>query len=387
MLSSPTLQSPIRIGIYRASSFGDVVLATACIDFLTQLPVPVEITWLGRGAALDLINKSWSQVRCVTVSKGENFSEIQKLVNNLNYLHAFIDLQCNLKSQAIALALKTANRIPTFAAHKTQVARTKLLIDAWMRGRRRPALSKDLTVIPRQFQTMLEPVKQAALTLLSDEYTTGVQYLQPKPRLPIPADFDSPWVKELQLGQWLAIAPGAAHATKQAPLELVTAIVDAVRNTPNYSRKPLGLLIVGDQNDRTVGASVLDNLSWQGPVLNLAGRLSLWETAVALSNVSVVLSNDSSLAHIAEAVDTPSAVLFGPTVEEFGFAPRMLTSKAFSEPIGCRPCSKHGKADCRYGDKLCFLAISPKKVAEFLVERLTTPPNRTRHLDLRHEVS
>src|SRR5690606_38416017 len=82
------------------------------------------------------------------------------------------------------------------------------------------------------------------------------------------------------------------------------------------------------------------------------------------------------LGHIAESVDTPTAILFGPTIESFGFAPRMKKSRAFSASTGCRPCSKHGKVDCRFGDKLCFLSIPAGDVADHLAQLLSSPEAR-----------
>jgi ADP-heptose:LPS heptosyltransferase len=130
------------------------------------------------------------------------------------------------------------------------------------------------------------------------------------------------------------------------------------------------LLFLGDESDRKVALELGDLISWPHATLNLAGKLSLWESALALKEADVLLSNDSSLAHISEAVDTPAAVLFGPTIEAFGFSPRMRTSKAFSTTIGCRPCSKHGKTPCRYSDQACFTGLDSKSIAEFLIERV-----------------
>jgi len=108
--------------------------------------------------------------------------------------------------------------------------------------------------------------------------------------------------------------------------------------------------------------------------MNMAGKLELWETALALKQCTVLFSNDSSLGHMAEAVGTPTAVLFGPTIESFGFAPRMPQSRAFSANLGCRPCSKHGKVKCRYGDKLCFAMIGHSRIASFLAATIEASP-------------
>ena len=138
-------------------------------------------------------------------------------------------------------------------------------------------------------------------------------------------------------------------------------------------------MILGDHNDRTVARQLLDSLHWPFPTMNLTGRLSLEETTYALGEADGLLSNDSSLAHIAEAVGTPVAVLFGPTVEAFGFAPRAETSRAFSSTVGCRPCSKHGKLSCRFDDHLCFQLIPPKLVADHLFNFVSADDARHKH--------
>ena len=64
-----------------------------------------------------------------------------------------------------------------------------------------------------------------------------------------------------------------------------------------------------------------------------------------------------TLGHIAEALGTSSFVFFGPTVEEFGFIPWRDSSRCFSSNLACRPCSKHGKSECRYKDYQCYSNI------------------------------
>jgi ADP-heptose:LPS heptosyltransferase len=185
---------------------------------------------------------------------------------------------------------------------------------------------------------MCDALKRGLAHHLPVEMRDGLEAGATRPRLPIPDSFDRPWRKELRFGPWLGVAPGAAHATKQAPVEMVQEILERIRTEVAQNRvpSPLGLVFFGDDTDRQVALRLQDHLHWTGPVLNLAGRLSLWETAVALKETTCLLSNDSSLGHIAEAVDTPTAILFGPTIESFGFAPRMRQSRAFSTLLGYR---------------------------------------------------
>ncbi len=376
--SAPTL----RVAIYRTSSFGDVVLATACLDLLERLPVPTEITWVGRGAGLELVSNSWPTVKALNVPKSASVLDLQKTVEALAGNHLFIDLQCNLRSRWLARQLKSAHGVPYFSADKAQLARSRLIVAARVRGRRRP-LPEAARAAPRQqFEMMCDALRRGLRHHLPVEMRDGIDATV-RPRLPIPDSYDQPWRKELRFGTWLAVAPGAAHPTKQAPIELMQEVLERVKSgsqaQPASLPGPVGLVFFGDNHDRQVALKLLERINWHGPVLNLAGRLSLWETGVALRETACLLSNDSSLGHIAEAVDTPVAILFGPTVEAFGFAPRMRLSKPFSTPLGCRPCSKHGKVPCRFGDKLCFSGINLEDVAAHLLGLLNAPDSRQSH--------
>lgn len=378
---TPTSTAPtLRLAIYRTTSIGDVVLATACLDLLDQLPIPTEVTWIGRGAPLAMIASAWPHLKTLEVSRSDSLIDLQKAVDSLAGMHLVIDLQRNLRSQWLARHLRSSHGVPYFACDKAQLRRSRLLLEARLRGRRKPLPNDERQVIRPQYETMADALRRGLKHHLPVERHDGIDTLAIRPRLPVPDDIDNPWRKELRFGAWLAVAPGAAHPTKQAPLPLMISILERVAKQMlelnGKAPKPLGLLFVGDNNDRQTVRQIMDRLHWHGPVMNLAGKLNLWENAVALRESTILLSNDSSLAHIAEAVDTPTAVLFGPTVEAFGFGPRMKQSRAFSAPIGCRPCSKHGKIACRYGDKLCFEALAPDTIASYIASLLIAPDAR-----------
>ncbi len=381
---TPTANAPtLRVAIYRTSSLGDTVLATACLDLLEKLGVPTEVTWIGRGAALDVIAQAWPAVKTLDLARTATLADLQRAVDQLQHQHLLVDLQCNLRSQWLARNLKALHGVPFFSADKAQLLRSRLLVEARVRGRRKP-LPERARIAPRpQYEMMCDALRRALRHHLPVEMRDGLETAVVRPRLSIPDAFQTPWRKELRFGAWLAVAPGAAHPTKQAPLGLMRDVLVKVREgllrLGGDAPPTLGLAFFGDDNDRASARTLLDDLGWRDPVLNMAGRLSLWETAVALSESSCLLSNDSSLGHIAEAVDTPAVLLFGPTVEGFGFGPRMRQSRAFSSLVGCRPCSKHGKVDCRYGDKLCFTTLSSDAIADHLISLIVAPESRHLH--------
>jgi len=169
---------------------------------------------------------------------------------------------------------------------------------------------------------------------------------------------------------WLAIAPGASHPAKKSPPQVFEQIMGrfAGKLPPD---KQIGIVLLGDQRERVDCNEVERRLSanqWDGPVLNLAGSTTLTETVAVLAGCRAILSNDSSLAHIAESLGKFAFMLFGPTTESFGFAPHLPGSRAFSASLGCRPCSKHGKTPCRFGDHKCFRDIDARSAGDTMAE-------------------
>ena len=147
----------------------------------------------------------------------------------------------------------------------------------------------------------------------------------------------------LQESQWIAISAGASYDTKKAPKLVITDVLANLRNSLFDVETPR-IVFLGDSKDSTITEEIIKELDWPEMVLDLTGQTSLPETLAILDGVKVLLSNDSSLPHMAESIGTDAAVLFGPTIESFGFGVHRKTSKVFSVPLGCRPCSKHGKS-------------------------------------------
>ena len=138
--------------------------------------------------------------------------------------------------------------------------------------------------------------------------------------------------------------------------------------------KNIHLVLIGskeDAQDCSLLAMRLSNLR-DTLIDNRAGLCSLVETANLLSTCNVVLTNDSSLGHIAENFGVPSIVIFGPTSESFGFYPVLSNSLSVSAPIGCRPCSKHGKRPCRYKEQYCFTKIDPVVISKAIISSCQT---------------
>lgn len=364
--------SGLRVAIYRTSSLGDIILATACLDLLKHLGLDDQVVWVSRGPTLELISASYPKVELLDIGRlqdGEGMTQKQ-MAHSLEHVHAFIDLQGNLRAQWLGRALAKGG-IKVYRAKKRNLLRQRFIWEAMVRSR-----EKTLPVEVRspgfyQYQLMVQTVAEALKEHLPEDRLDGMYGYRPKPSLLLPPlETEESWFKELKFGKWIAVAPGAAHPPKEAPIPVFLDILKQLKSF--LGAEPVGIVFLGDEKDRNRTLRLYDQLDWPFPVLNLAGRLSLLESATVLDCAAVALTNDSVLAHVAEALETPVGVLFGPTVEGFGFAPRMAESQAFSLDIGCRPCSKHGKKSCRFGDYRCFLGLDSQKVAQFLKARLAS---------------
>lgn len=90
----------------------------------------------------------------------------------------------------------------------------------------------------------------------------------------------------------------------------------------------------------------------------LAGTYSLTEIAQLISRADLMISVDTGPAHIAEAVNTPAIVLFGPTDSNL-WGPRKKHSVIISCKLDCGPC--HDDAFCQ-NQYRCMKGITVEEV-------------------------
>ncbi len=99
-------------------------------------------------------------------------------------------------------------------------------------------------------------------------------------------------------------------------------------------------VLIGGPEEQALCAEL--NSELDGRCLNLAGRLSLTETAAFLKKCKIVVSGDTGPAHIAVAVGTQVIGLYGPTFP------------ARSGPYGCSSTTLDQSASCQCMDqKMC----------------------------------
>ncbi|AMJ66886.1 glycosyltransferase family 9 protein [Hymenobacter sp. PAMC 26628] len=177
------------------------------------------------------------------------------------------------------------------------------------------------------------------------------------PRLyPTPAD-EAAAAPYAARGPYFCLAPTSVWFTKQYPenkwLELLAALPPGL---PVY--------LLGGPPDVLVCDRLAVN-SGRANVVSLAGQLGLLASAALMRGARMNYVNDSAPLHLCSAVGAPVVAVFCSTVPTFGFGPLGPAAAVVEteERLDCRPCGLHGHAACPLGHFRCAHTI---RVAQLL---------------------
>jgi ADP-heptose:LPS heptosyltransferase len=111
----------------------------------------------------------------------------------------------------------------------------------------------------------------------------------------------------------------------------------------------------------------------RGPAIDTCDRLGIAELAALLAEATFVLSNDTSVMHLAGAVGTPVVALFGPTAPHL-YGPRGERDLVFYKHVYCSPClSNYNLKLSRCTDPVCMRAITVDEVVAGIEAHLLHP--------------
>jgi len=117
------------------------------------------------------------------------------------------------------------------------------------------------------------------------------------------------------VGGWtdyVVVAPGAANPRKRWNEQ---GFLQVVRHLHAKGKR---VVLVGDQNDKAVGARIA--AVFPGGVLDLCGQTTLVELAEVVGRAAFAVTNDSGIMHLASYFDRPVIALFGRT-DPFFYGP------------------------------------------------------------------
>ncbi len=159
----------------------------------------------------------------------------------------------------------------------------------------------------------------------------------------------------------VAVAPGSVWNTKKWPQNHYRELVKGLIN------KNLNVILIGGPDDKNLCSDIMGN-SDRRNVLNLAGKLSLRQSAAVLTKCKTLVCNDSGTLHLGVAVNTKVIAIFGPTVPAFGFYPYGSGHTVIEHKgLNCRPCAIHGSKKCPIGTHVCMTELEPQMVLDTLL--------------------
>lgn len=209
-----------------------------------------------------------------------------------------------------------------------------------------------------------------------------------KPKL-YPSDADKEKIKEYIQNDFICIAPTSVWFTKQFPLhKWIDFIEKLILNHENNLPQNFMIYLLGAPSDTENCQKIIDeidekrsklkelnqnnfNFKVKCKIENLAGKLSLMQSAALMEHAQLVLANDSAPLHLASSVNAPVCAIFCSTVPAFGFTPLSETSFIIEteKELDCRPCGLHGFKSCPKGHFDCAESIKTEQILE-VVKRI-----------------
>ncbi|HEY6119292.1 MAG TPA: lipopolysaccharide heptosyltransferase II [Pyrinomonadaceae bacterium] len=151
----------------------------------------------------------------------------------------------------------------------------------------------------------------------------------------------------------IAFCPGSINSrAKRWPAERYAELGDRL-----IEQLDATVLLIGSAAELDVSVEVSTRMKHK-PVM-LTGQTQLDELVALLTQVDLLITNDTGPAHIAAALRRPTLVIFGPT-NPLTTRPFSTSAEIMREPPDCAPCMLR---DCPI-DHRCMTAISPDQVFE-----------------------
>lgn len=331
-----------KVLVFNPSFIGDAILTTPLVSALTKLLPEAEVDLCVRPESAPLFEKI------------ESFNTI--IYDKRNRQKGLFAMY------AFARLLKQADYDMAFFLHKSlrSTAIMKLSGIKYNIGFRQAAISllydckvsRDMLLheVERNLEMLkcvcdgysLDKAKQLSgkpATYLDEKYAANIKtYINAASGKPV-----------------IGLNPGSTWPTKMWPAEYFIELAKKLHNS-GYS-----VLILGGPGDKKATDAVKSALDFE--YYDFAAKIPFEWIPAVISNLTLLITNDSSPLHIAVSQNTPVVSIFGPTVKELGFFPYDDKSIVCeNEGLYCRPCGLHGGKKCPEGHFRCMKEVTPEIV-------------------------
>jgi ADP-heptose:LPS heptosyltransferase len=110
------------------------------------------------------------------------------------------------------------------------------------------------------------------------------------------------YTERISHDSYIVVHPGASNCDKCWPVERFAAAAD------RFAQRGYQVVLTGSKEEAHLTAAVRTLMNH--PAIDLAGKTSLGALGALIEKAHLLLSNDTGVAHIAAALETPSVILF-----------------------------------------------------------------------------
>lgn len=313
--------------VIRFSSIGDIVLTTPVIRVLKKQFPNSEIHYVTKQSNALLVNNNPYIDKVYLLE-----DNLRNLINKLkqeNY-DFVIDLHRNLRSLIIKISLG-----------RKSFSFSKLNFKKWLLVNFKKDRLPNIHIVDRYLNTLRE--------FKVENDNDGLDFF-------IPDNVNVSRISHINK-PYVVLVLGANHYTKRIPLDKLIYLSNSIDKQ---------IIALGGNTESNIG----ERLSIESPnVLNLCGKLDIYQSARVLQNASLVVTGDTGLMHISSALKKNIISVWGNTVPEFGMFPYFAGEKSAIFEVNnlkCRPCSKIGFQSCPKKHFHCMNRIDYESMISYI---------------------
>jgi ADP-heptose:LPS heptosyltransferase len=301
-----------RVLIIRLRSIGDTVLSTPAIYTLRRFLPNAEIDLLLEDWVAPLVSNSSDITRVITIKRGSIGSRLSVLTN---LRRSKYDVAFNLHGGTTATLLTFLSGSRYTVGYKTYQYSSLYTHTA-----------------PHPSELWNSKFTHSAEQQLGLIGWTGVPVTdRPKSRLKIDPLSEREIQRRLEdINGFALIHPAAAFESKQWPAERFASVIDYLKT------KGIEPVVVATKNEAGVIEACRQSATSE---FHSWSDLTIPEVVALASKARIFIGNDSGIAHISNAVGTPSVVIFGSSNINHWGPWRADQSIALRHHMPCAPCA------------------------------------------------
>lgn len=351
-MTADTTRPPERILLIRLKGIGDVILSTPLVRALRQAYPQAEIHFLTRSMAVPILrhnpylNRVWAHPD-KTASVGEIYGFIREL------RAARFDWVLDLAAEPRSAWLTLATGAPLRAGYAFRIRK-------WAFNH----------VIPknrvRKYQAEVNLDLIRALGVRDDGHQTEI-FLTDSEKEWAQKEWEQPGFKDVKFK--IGINPTGTWASKRWPVDYWRRLVSLIHD--GWGVKPV---LFGGPGDETT----LREVRWgiEGKVLEMT-KAGLLEASAFISKMDLLIGNDGTPQHVAQAFGVKSLTLCGPHWGLGWTKPKDSRHRFLQHFLDCGPCDKNvcpfpiREGSDRHVHQECLLKLTPSFVLATAQEMLS----------------